>query len=209
MIKRIVRSLIPRFLWDIREKIKDKRQLNKWKRNGCPAPSPHIIKQTTIKEYQNKYQYEVLVETGTYMGKMVEAQKKSFKEVYSIELGIDLFNKAKRRFRKDKNVTILQGDSGIVLHDLMFEINEPAIFWLDGHYSAGNTARGDKDCPIFEELDAIFSKINYNHILLIDDARCFIGEGDYPTLEELTHYIKSKDDKYHVDVKHDIIRFAV
>ena len=91
----------------------------------------------------------------------------------------------------------------------MLKINEPAIFWLDGHYSAGITARGDKDCPIFEELDAIFDKNNFEHILLIDDARLFIGEGDYPTIEELTNYIRIKKKKYRVNVKHDIIRYVI
>jgi hypothetical protein len=87
-------------------------------------------------------------------------------------------------------------------------INEPAIFWLDGHYSAGITAKGDKECPIFEELNAILNKNEFNHILLIDDARCFIGEGDYPTIEELTNYVKTKDKSYQVVVEHDIIRFV-
>ena len=104
---------------------------------------------------------------------------------------------------------LCKGDSGKVLPDIMLKLNEPAIFWLDGHYSAGITARGDKDCPIFEELDAIFSKKNFEHILLIDDARCFIGEDDYPTIEELTNYVRSKNEKYQVDVKHDTIRYVI
>ena len=63
----------------------------------------------TIQEYQDKYQYKILVETGTYLGDMVEAQKKRFRKIYSIELGIDLFDKATKRFKNDKNVTIVQG----------------------------------------------------------------------------------------------------
>jgi hypothetical protein len=143
------------------------------------------------------------------MGDMVEAQKKRFKKIFSIELGVELFNKAVLRFKNDKNVVILQGDSGKVLPEVLSNIEEPAIFWLDGHYSAGITAKGDKECPIFEELDAIFGSNKLNHILLIDDARCFNGEGDYPTVEELTEYIKSKNEEYQVEVKHDIIRYVV
>jgi hypothetical protein len=124
-------------------------------------------------------------------------------------LSLDLFNDAKRRFNNDKNVTIIQGDSGKVLPKILSEINEPAIFWLDGHYSAGITARGEKECPIFEELDAIFNHSKHNHILLIDDARFFNGQGDYPTISALTDYIKSKNGEYKVEVKHDIIRYLV
>lgn len=209
IVNKILRPFLPQMVLNSWNKQRQKMQLKEWENNGCPAPPPHLIKQITIKEYQNKYLFEVLVETGTYMGDMIEAQKKNFKKIYSIELGINLFNEAKKRFKEDKNVTIVQGDSGKVLHDILLKINEPAIFWLDGHYSAGITARGDKDCPIFEELDAIFNKNNFEHILLIDDARLFIGEGDYPTIEELTNYIRSKNEKYRVNVKHDIIRYVI
>ena len=149
------------------------------------------------------------METGTYLGDMVEAQKKQFKKIITIELGIELFNEAKKRFFNDKNVRIVQGDSGKVLPDILKGITEPAIFWLDGHYSEGITAKGDKDCPIFEELNAIFCNSKYNHVLLIDDARCFIGKGDYPTIEELTDYIRGKNEKYNVEVKCDIIRYVI
>lgn len=209
MINKIPRQLIPQRVSNMITKKNNAREVIEWKKNGCPPPAPHNIKQQTIKEYQEKYSSKILVETGTYMGDMVEAQKGVFMEVYSIELGDKLFKTAKRRFRKDKNVTIVHGDSGKVLPSILMKINEPAIFWLDGHYSAGITARGDKDCPIFEELDAIFSENNFEHVLLIDDARCFNGEGDYPTIEELTDYVKSKNEKYIVEVKDDIIRFAI
>lgn len=188
---------------------KKKRQIEKWEKKGCPAPPPHVVKQNTITEYQQKYGPTILVETGTYRGDMVEAQKRKFKKIISIELGVDLFKKAQKRFINDKNVEILQGDSGKMLPTILKDINEPVIFWLDGHYSEWVTAKGEKDCPIYEELDAIFANQRFNHVLLIDDARTFNGEGDYPTIEKLAEYIKSKNAKYKVEVKHDIIRSVV
>ncbi len=188
---------------------KQKKQVEKWKKKGCPVPPPHIIKQNTIREYQEKYGPMVLVETGTYRGDMVETQKRRFKKIISIELGVELFKKAQKRFINDKNVVLVQGDSGKMLPGILTDINEPAIFWLDGHYSEWVTAKGDKDCPIFEELDAIFNSKKFNHVLLIDDARTFNGEGDYPTVEKLAEYIKSKNEKYQVEVKHDIIRSVI
>lgn len=180
-----------------------------WNKNGCPVPPPHLVKQKIITEFQERYNYEVLVETGTYKGDMVEAQKKIFNKVFSIELGDDLYRKAKKRFKNDRNVEILQGDSGKVLPELIKSINKPAIFWLDGHYSGGETAKGNTDCPIFQELDAIFRGHNLNHILLIDDARLFNGEGDYPTVEKLTNFVKNHNENYQLDVKHDIIRYVI
>ena len=209
MIKDNLKFIVPQWILNILKKRRYKIQFYEWKENACPIPVPHIVKQMTIEEYKNKYGYEVLVETGTFLGDMVEAQKKRFRKIVSVELGVDLFNRATKRFKNDKNITIIQGDSGKVLPKIVLEINEPAIFWLDGHYSAGITAKGEKECPIFEEIDAIFSSKKFNHILLIDDARCFIGEGDYPTIEQLTEHVRSKNEKYQVEIKHDIIRYVI
>ena len=183
--------------------------LNEWQKKGCPIPPPDIVKQITVQEYQQKYGYTTLVETGTYLGDMVAAQKIRFKKIISIELGVDLFEMAQKRFNNDKNVIIVQGDSGKMLPKILNEIYEPVIFWLDGHYSSGITAKGDKECPIYEELDAIFNLKKFNHIILIDDARCFIGSGDFPSVEKLTKYIKSKNENYKVELKNDIIRYVI
>ncbi len=142
------------------------------------------------------------------MGQMVAAQKRYFKKIYSIKLAERLFLQAQERFGSDAHITIMQGDSGKVLPKIMVQIKEPAIFWLDGHYSGGITAQGEKDCPIFDEIDAIFADKKYKHILLIDDARCFVGENDYPTIEELTAYVRTKDNTYQAEVKDDIIRYT-
>ncbi|PIR43755.1 hypothetical protein COV24_01205 [candidate division WWE3 bacterium CG10_big_fil_rev_8_21_14_0_10_32_10] len=137
---------------------------------------------------------------------MVESQKKLFNKIISIELGTDLYKRAKKRFKDNKNITIVQGDSGKILPSILKNINQSVLFWLDGHYSAGVTALGDKECPIFEELDAVFNNSKNKHTILIDDARCFNGTGDYPTIEKLKKYIKGKNKNYKVTIKNDIIR---
>lgn len=147
-----------------------------------------------------------MVETGTYLGDMVMSQKNNFKRIISIELGKDLWEKAKLRFKMYSHIELLQGDSGKVLHEIIGNINEQAIFWLDGHYSSGVTAQGEKDCPVYEELSAIF-KNNHKHILLIDDARHFVGQGDYPTAEELVAFVNQQSSDYKYEIKNDIICF--
>lgn len=209
IIKKLIKYMIPGRIMYLFEKSLSKRRIRKWNESGCPAPPPHIIKQNIIAEYQQQYGYSVLLETGTYLGEMVQAQKKRFKRIISIELGVDLYNRAVKKFRKDNNIEIVHGDSGKVLPLVLKGINEPIIFWLDGHYSEGVTAKGEKNCPIFEEIDAIFNSVKFDHVILIDDARYFIGEGDYPTINELTEYVKSKDDRYKAIVKHDIIRYVI
>ena len=208
-IKYILGFFIPQFVLNRYIKQYQKRIITEWHENGCPIPPPYIIKQKTIEKYKQKYGYTTLVESGTFMGEMVEAQKTRFKKIISIELDVDLFEKAQKRFKKDKNVIIVLGDSGKVIQKILKEIYEPAIFWLDGHYSAGITAKGDKLSPILEELTAIFGCEKLNHTILIDDARDFIGKGGHPTIDELTEYIKSKNDKYQVEVKDDIIIYTI
>jgi hypothetical protein len=183
--------------------------MEEWERNGCPVPPPHVVKQRIIKEYQQRHNYSTFIETGTYLGDMVEAQKSSFKKLISIELSNELYLEAKKRFKNDRNVLIVQGDSGKQLPEILKTVNEPAIFWLDGHYSEGKTAKGDKDCPIFEELHAILDQGVYEHVILIDDARLFVGKGDYPRIEALAEYIRGENQNYKLEVKHDIIRFTV
>jgi len=187
--------------------IDHKEQLAEWERNGKPLPPPHIVKQMAIEEYLRKFHTEILVETGTYLGEMVEAQRDHFKKIYSVELSKKLFNKAQKRFKDQSHIKILYGDSGSVLNKLMNEIDKPALFWLDGHYSHGMTAKGEKECPVPEELRAIL-KSSLPHIILIDDARLFNGTHDYPTIEQVMEIIRSNKRPYLVEIKDDIIRLT-
>lgn len=220
-MRKLIKKFIPNSILEARDKKRldeqaklnysewRKREYQEWEKSECPVPPPHAVKQITIAEFQEKSGYSILAETGTYMGDMIEAQKRIFKRLFSIELGQELYENAVKRFQNDKHVSIFQGDSGKVLADIIKLIDKPAIFWLDGHYSAGITAKGDKECPIFEELDAIFNGKKLDHILLIDDARCFVGENDYPTIENLKKYISAKNSNYKMEVKNDVICFTL
>jgi hypothetical protein len=182
------------------------KQYKSWVEAGKPIPVPHAAKQNVINEFRDQSNYSVLVETGTYLGDMVEAQRTNFGKIYSVELSEELHKKAVNRFKNHSHISILQGDSSKVLYDVVKDLKQPAIFWLDGHYSAGVTARGDKDCPVYEELGAIKSGENLPHIILIDDARCFVGENDYPTVEALTEYVKTNMQGYTLSIADDVIR---
>ncbi len=188
----------------------NQRDFDRWEKAGRPAPPPHYIKQMTIEEYRKKSGYNVLIESGTFLGDMVESKKKSFKKIISIELSSLLYKKAKKRFKKDLNVSIVWGDSGEKIAAILKAIHEPVIFWLDGHYSAGVTAKGNKLCPVYEEIDAIFNSVSrFDHIILIDDARLFTGKRGYPEINQLTEYIHSKNIRYQIYIKDDIIRYWI
>ncbi len=203
MIKNILKKVLPNIYYIM---LRDRKEYLVWMLKGSMNPPPHFVKQKTIQKYSKKYGCKTLIETGTYYGDMVAAQRQYFDKIVSIELSQELYELCKERFKNDQGVLLYQGDSSNVLPKIIDSIGASAVFWLDGHYSSGITAKGEKECPIFEELHAIFSVRQDEHVVLIDDARCFIGEGDYPTIAGLTKYIKDADSEYQVEVKNDIIR---
>lgn len=166
--------------------------IREWERNGKPAPPPHVVKQQNLRHIAQQHSLKTLIETGTYYGDMVDALKFDFEKIYSIELSDELYRQAVRRFAGQPNVELIHGDSGRVLKELLGRIKSPCLFWLDGHYSAGVTARGEKDTPIVEELSHIFSSPDIGHVIVVDDARCFGVEPGYPTVEELSEFVKAR-----------------
>ena len=82
--------------------------------------------------------------------------------------------------KTDDSVTVLHGNSGALLAGPAFRTEampEPALFFLDGHYSGGDTALADdgEHSPLFKELAAIFSRGNAGDVIVVDDVRCFRG----------------------------------
>lgn len=211
-MKKLLETILPQSLVDRYKEYRNKHDAEgnrkKWEMNGKPLPPPHTIKQEAIRYYQKRSGYGILVETGTYKGDMILAQKDFFKKIYSIELAETLFEKAKKRFRNNPAVTLLQGNSGDVIANVLNELKEPAIFWLDGHYSGGITATIEKHSPINEELQTIIANNRLQHIILIDDARIFNGTQGYPTIEEVKDMTAKYFHGYHFSVDEDIIRLV-
>jgi hypothetical protein len=192
----------------ILEKNKKKEIVRDWFKNGKPIPPPHVYKQLIIKKYGKECKLKILVETGTCLGDMVHSCHKHFKQIYSVELDKTLAFKARERFKLYKHIKILQGDSSDELIGILSEIHKPALFWLDGHYSEGITAKGKLNTPIIQELTHILNHPLKNHLILIDDARCFNGTNDYPTIEELKAFVTNQNPNVAFEIKDDIIRIT-
>ena len=205
-IEKKIMALLPEGIAKPLRKFRRNQILQQWERAGRPMPPPHQVKQLAIENFASKYGCKILVETGTYLGDMMQAQKGNFEKLYSIELSRELWERAVNRFRKDPNVEIVNGDSGKVLFSLVPTFQQPVLFWLDGHYSGGITAKGETDCPVYLELDAIFTHGAPRHVILIDDARLFNGTNDYPTMIQLEEWLNRKNSNYQLEVKDDLIR---
>lgn len=168
---------------------------------------PHYGKQQLVKQYADKFPRPIFIETGTYTGHMVYAMLNRFDQIYSIELDHALAERAKMQFVGYGRVHILEGESGRILPDLLADIQEPCLFWLDAHYSGGSTAKGPHETPIIQELNCILNHdAADHHVVLIDDARCFTGENDYPDLRTLEQHILALRPGWLFEVKDDIIR---
>lgn len=213
-MKRILKKILKKIglfypIFNLLSKRRQLKELENWENGDRTFPPPHIIKQRTIKEYAARYGCKTPVETGTYLGDMVEAMKGVFTRIYSIELSNELCNDARLRFKGLNHIEIINGDSGDEIKNLICKIHEPALFWLDGHYSGGLTARGKKDTPIFEELAHILkAPLENRHVIIIDDARCFGTDPSYPSLEQLNNFIKSQRQDIEIIVKDDSIRIT-
>lgn len=200
------RGVRMRLLYALLQTYRGKKIYREWIKTGKPVPSPHIVKQHTVKEFAKRFGLTIFIETGTYQGDMVYAVKNKFEEICSIELGMELYKSAKIRFAEGKHITILQGNSGEILEQVLSKVNKPCLFWLDGHYSAGITVKGDLETPIEKELFHISRhKFKRNHVILIDDARCFTGQGDYPSIQSLKEWA-ILEGFHNFEIKDDIIR---
>ena len=116
----------------------------------------------------------VFIETGTYFGDTVSAMSTIFDRIYSIELSEELHKNALRRFAGNFKVNLLCGDSSNKIEEAAQIANDQRIiFWLDAHWSGGNTARSTENTPIIKELQSISKLSLKSAIIIIDDIRYF------------------------------------
>lgn len=192
-------------LYKIIKQIYFRLEIIRYLTRGKTPPLPRLLKQQTVRRYARDYRLNTFVETGTYEGDMVAYQLSTFSKIHTIELDPILCKKVRLRFYYQRHVVVHCGDSGEILPQLVAELNEPALFWLDAHYSGGITARGELDTPIIKELRAVLDS-PLKHIVLIDDAREFVGKGGYPTIKALQCFVRKLKPNYMFKVQNDIIR---
>lgn len=114
-----------------------------------------------------------LVETGTLTGSNAVWASKHFKKVYSIELSKEHWASAQVNHSVHTNIEFLLGSSATVMTDLVARVDRP-LFWLDAHWSGGDTAGVENECPLLEEIDVIARSRVQPKVILIDDARLFL-----------------------------------
>lgn len=170
-------------------------------------------KNNIFKDYPNP----VFIETGSYIGDGIQfAVDAGFKQIYSIELSEKYFEISSKRFSNNPNVKVIKGESQEILWDLIKDIKSPITFWLDGHYSSGDTAKGKFVAPLLQELECIKSHDIKTHTILIDDLRCWnvYNPSHGFTTEDLIVKIMEINSKYKIEyidgyAKNDILSAKV
>ncbi len=201
MFKFSVKDFIKNYLLKILNLKISQNDLNQflvWQNNyNFEEPFPQFVKEKVF----NKYNLEnsIWIETGTYLGTSTSYLSKISKFVHTIEPSKKYYNISKENLKNIENISIYNGASEEILPDILNSINdeENVCFWLDGHFSGGDTFKGSVDTPILHELKTIANSIKkFNNItILIDDFRLFSegGNEEYPSKEQIISWVNANN----------------
>jgi len=154
-----------------------------------------------------------LVETGTFKGDSLELFKNDFRSLYSVELSLEYFETAKKRFAGDLNINLKHGNSAKLLKELSLKLKDcSALYFLDAHWCvASNTAGEASQCPLLEEIRALNS-LNSDSLVVIDDARLFLAAplapheiSQWPTFDEVIKELHALSNVHEIAVVNDVI----
>lgn len=163
-------------------------------------------------EIFKRYLTRTLIETGSYEGDGIQAGLDAgFEEIYSLDLSETAVATSRNRFVGNSKVKVACYDSakgirGILLGFPAYQIgyiggkDNQCTFWLDAHVSQAPLSVKADQAPmtaIMGELEAISKHDIKNHIILIDDVRCFgTKDFDFLTEQEVKDRILQINPKY-------------
>ena len=169
------------------------------------------ISQEIVIELAGLNNSTIFVETGTYHGSTTRWASNYFETVHTIERAENLYNLHSNELAQIKGVTPHLGDSRDILPQILKDISgQKAVYWLDGHWSGGETAGENDECPLLDELICLSSRTE--DIILIDDARLFLcapplphNPSQWPTISDILAVFPVSDKKPFVQVVDDVI----
>lgn len=147
------------------------------------------------------------VETGTYHGRTARWAATHFPRVVTCEASEELYAEASSSLSREARIEHLLGHSVQILPEILDSLNAPALFWIDSHWSLGNTYGAGDECPLLDELSLILSHPQ-DHYLFVDDASYFCSpprpphDADaWPDLLSLCNLI-NQSNRYHLYLIH-------
>lgn len=178
------------------------------------APSAWIHKgppKSLMLHLAAEYSLDTFIETGTYRARTAVWASSHFDSVVTIERCRELYEATRAKYQGIQNIDFLFGDSRCLLPEAVSQLQGPAIFWLDAHWSGGETWGKDDECPVLDEIRSITNS-EFAHLLFIDDARLFLAPpplplaiDQWPSLDRVILALKSGTREYYMVVVEDVI----
>lgn len=151
-----------------------------------PSAPPHRTRRRQLLSIVKERGHRVFVESGTYLGDTVAFLVPHVDRIETIEIEPMLYSRAVQRFRDEPKVTVHQGDAMVHLPRILGGITEPALIFLDGHFSGGVTGQGELKEPAVKILDDLAElSLPQGTTVLVDDVRLFGGDPEFPSLDAL------------------------
>jgi hypothetical protein len=206
VIKRLITGILSIFLYILFVKWQPQKKKNvirfmtdrytqDWISQGFVVPAPKLVKQFLLRDYS--IVGSDWIETGTHTGEMSAYLSSFANKVITIEPSSYFYELATTNLQKIDNVEILFGTSETNIESACKEVTGHVALWLDGHYSGGETFKGDSECPVPFELAIIEKYLStwVSTTIFIDDFREFkthhTNYSDYPSNTFLTNWATS------------------
>lgn len=161
-----------------------------------------------VTELQRSLSLGRAVETGTYKGTGTRILAEAFPSVVTVELSEELARSADEALRDLTRVRAVHGDSRAELPQLAAE-RVPTLWFLDGHWSGGQTAGQTGECPVLDEIAAL-GRGHADDCVVVDDARLFAAApppphdpSQWPTLMEVFDALRAVHPSHHVTLLND------
>lgn len=116
------------------------------------------------------------VETGTYHADTSLMAANHFERVYTTEIKKELYEKSKQKAidLKVDNINFYLGDSVELLKEIVPNVSEGAVYFIDAHISGQDSGYNGKQLvPLYEELKVILGHKIGPSIFIFDDVRLF------------------------------------
>jgi predicted O-methyltransferase YrrM len=151
-----------------------------------------------IQVLQNKFNFTMVVETGTYMGNTTEYFSSVFPKVLTFEVRDDYAAQARENLEGLDNIEMFVGSSGKHLGVfLKRNRKEKVLLYLDAHWGA--------NWPLRDEILNTAQVLPDNCVIIIDDVKVpgeDIDFDSYDGQECSYEYVKEQLDKCFTSYKH-------
>lgn len=150
-----------------------------------------------ILEYQKKFNYDIIIETGTDSGTSSIGFSQMFKKVYTCDINEKIVDYVTDRFKDIPNITFMLGNSPDCLRKWFAEIGHDKFFlFLDAHWGGY--------WPLQDELQVVID-FGYKPFIFIHDFDCKQPNWAYDSYNDIPldyDYVKDKMDKIYGDGKY-------